>query len=281
MKNLEKINNLENLDTSNIINAEGMFKKDESLTEIDFSAHTFRPATNISHMFEDDKKLETITFGSNAFKNIVDGSYAFANDTSLKNIKLYDTTITDYEKLSATNSWRAEYATDLRSMFKNDSNLSQLNLYSWDFKDADTGNSVLGEGMFDGTNLESIVLNEKLKFDSHTALTSKKGTTWISVEHRVGSDKKIAFSGIPTFDKDGNAFNGIGSLYVGKGKVRGIDSNGEVTEKITYKASDSLKKGQLVNNLVTIPTNQGDIIIVVEGSFGNSVEEREEWKNII
>jgi len=263
MTNLKNINHIEKLNTENIDNAEGMFKNDSSLETLDLSAHTMTIAHNISHMFENDRNLKSITFKSTAFSQIRDASYAFANDTSLEGL------LVSGSNLSATNSWKAKYATDLRGMFKNDSQLKQLNLFNWDFEKADTGNSLDGEGMFDGTNLYSIVLNDNLKFSPHTALTSEKGKTWISDKHRDGSDKKIAFSGIPTFDKDGNIFNGIGSLYVVNKRA---DESDKITDPITYKANNFLKDGQSVNNLVTITTAQGDMVIVVPSYIGDNGE---------
>ncbi|MBL3532000.1 BspA family leucine-rich repeat surface protein, partial [Companilactobacillus zhachilii] len=277
MTNLTKVNNLKNLNTVEVENAEGMFKNDSKLEHLDLSAHSFRPAKNISHMFENDSKLKTIKFGSSAFKNIVDGSYAFANDKSLTDFILIDPSIPRTYELSATNSWTAEYATDLRSMFKNDSSLKKLNLYTWSFKKADTGNSALGQGMFDGTNLETIVLNGSLKFSEGTALTSKNGIKWVSDKDDKGNH---SFYGVPSIDNKGNARGGIGGLYNGINNVIGTNDKGDKTDKLTYNATGKAEVDKQINNLITIPTDHGDITVNVAGNYGkpdNEVKIPDTW----
>ncbi|MFC6177721.1 hypothetical protein ACFQAV_12965, partial [Companilactobacillus huachuanensis] len=276
MENLKKIDHIKNLNTEQIENAEGMFKNDTSLETLDLSAHTIPFAHNISHMFENDKNIKTITFKKASFIRIKDASYAFANDTSLTDFLVKNNKGNIEKGLSATDSWKAVYATDLRSMFKNDINLTTLNLDNWFFDKADTGDSSKGEGMFDGTSLKSIVLNDNLVFNANTALTSQDGITWTSVEDKVEGnihdpEVKQSFSGIPTFDKDGKAISGIGSLYKKGAVVQGWDSHSKrATGRLTYIASGDGVKGQSINNLVTIPTNQGDITINAPGSLGNS-----------
>lgn len=277
MTNLTKVNNLKNLNTEEVENAEGMFKNDSKLEHLDLSAHSFRPAKNISHMFENDSNLETIKFGFGAFTEIIDGSYAFANDRALTDFILISSTIPDPSKLSATNSWLLGNATDLRSMFKNDSSLKKLNLYTWGFRNADTGNSAYGQGMFDGTNLETIVLNGSLKFSEGTALTSKNSIKWIS---KTGTRVNQFFYGVPSIDQSGKAHGGIGELYNGVNYVTGIDKDGEKNDKLTYEAKGGLDSLKNIPNLITIPTDHGDITINVTGNYGkpdNEVKIPDTW----
>ncbi|AYE39012.1 BspA family leucine-rich repeat surface protein [Companilactobacillus zhachilii] len=265
MTNLTKVNNLKNLNTEEVENAEGMFKNDSKLEHLDLSVHSFRPAKNISHMFENDSKLKTITFGSSAFKNIVDGSYAFANDISLTDFTVVDK-LHDTSNLSATNSWTATYATDLRSMFKNDSSLKTLNLYTWNFRDADTGSSFEGTGMFDGTDLSEIVLNKRLKFSESTALTSSHGYEWTGVS---GVGENSNFYGVPTFDKNGRLTEGIAKIFNGKSKSYKADVN---YVKYVAKENTVASGNTVIPNLVKVETNVGDISIPVNGTVGSKVE---------
>ncbi|WP_147007330.1 BspA family leucine-rich repeat surface protein, partial [Companilactobacillus nantensis] len=264
MTNLTQIDNISNLKTENITNAEGMFKNDKSLKNLDLSAHTMQSAHNISHMFENDTKLKQITFHLSHFIRIVDGSYAFANNTSLQKLSLPVSNSKKDKEISATQSWKARSATDLRAMFKNDDNLNELDIVNWQFSNADTGDSYKGEGMFDGTNLKSITLIGWLKFGKNTALTSKRGALWTNKKDENGNPTEGAyiFSGIPNYVGE-KKVNSLGELY--NGKYSSLDI-------LEYTASNKINVGELNNNLVTIPTDQGNIIINVEGTVGQQTE---------
>lgn len=193
-----------------------------------------------------------------------DSSYLFANMTNL-------TKVNNLKNLNTVEVENAE------GMFKNDSSLKKLNLYTWSFKKADTGNSALGQGMFDGTNLETIVLNGSLKFSEGTALTSKNGIKWVSDKDDKGNH---SFYGVPSIDNKGNARGGIGGLYNGINNVVGTNDKGDKTDKLTYNATGKAEVDKQINNLITIPTDHGDITVNVAGNYGkpdNEVKIPDTW----
>ncbi|WP_338231135.1 SLAP domain-containing protein [Companilactobacillus muriivasis] len=252
MVNVTSITDLDKLDTSNTTTMEGMFKGDEKLTDLNLSNSNLSQAENISHMFEDDSQLTTIEFSkSTGFKHIVNASYTFANCSDLKD-------------LSAMTTWQASNATDLRAMFKNASSLTSLNLgvLNWSLNigstNADTngmpntGDSSIGEGMFDGTNLTTISLPKQMYFSPKTALTSLSGSQWVS---QSGGK---SFNGVPTFDSNGNATGGIGSVFDGS-------NSGILKNDYSVVASPN---GTAVSNLITIKTNRGNITFAATGNVG-------------
>ncbi|WP_334329258.1 hypothetical protein, partial [Companilactobacillus sp. HBUAS59699] len=262
MTNLKTINNLSNLtftaDAEHPQILEGMFKNDYSIEDIDLSAANLIKAENISHMFENDYKLKTIEFSNTTgFKDIVNASFTFANCSSLVN-------------LDAMTKWQASNATDLRGMFKNASSLKKLSLgvLNWSINFGktntptngmpNTGDSSIGEGMFDGTNLDSITMPQKLYFSPGTALTSSLGSKWVSDQ-----DNK-QFLGVPTFDDSGNATGGLSSLYNGN----------VVSDSILLKYTpQGASTDETITNLVTIKTNQPNMTITVPvtGTVGQTV----------
>ncbi|WP_125588073.1 BspA family leucine-rich repeat surface protein, partial [Companilactobacillus jidongensis] len=279
MTNLTSFNNdtLSNLDTSAVTNAEGMFKNDKNISIIDLSGNDVSKAENISHMFENDDLLTTIKFSDTGLKNIVNGSYAFANDPLLSSFTKPNTDI------SSMNSWNAYNATDLKAMFKNDVSLGDINLGTWSWTKGtgstngsrnpaewpNTGDSSIGEGMFDGTNLNSITLNSYLSFSPGTALTSDSGSTWSN------STYNASFSGIPQFNGT-TLVSGIAKLYIGTGIITTLDGstiNGVTDVKqrmFAYTPSGAVQNGQTATNQVTIHTTQGDIVVIQDGLVGTT-----------
>ena len=261
MTNLATISGLDKLDTSNTSNMQGMFKNDSTITNIDLSSNVLNAATDISHMFENDSKLGNVDIASGIastdsrpgkpFKKLTNASYAFANDVELTNV-------------DSLKSWQGWYLSDLSGMFKNDAKITSLNLSNlmWTMMGTkpNTGDSSVGEGMFDGTNLQSITLSPALSFSPNTALTSTSGGQWVS---NVGdiSGKSFNFLGVPSINATGTATGGIGALYTGA-KVSG-DIN------LTYNAT-KLATGTTVSNLITINTNHGPISFIAQGTVGQT-----------
>ncbi len=236
---------------------QGMFKNDSNLTSVDFTQNTLSEVTDISHMFENDTKLETMTTATlstdsgKSFKKLTDTSYAFANDVLLTN-------------LDSLKAWQGWYLTDLSGMFKNDAKITSLNLSNLGWNTfgghPNTGDSSVGEGMFDGTNLQSITLSPSLSFSTNTALTSTSGGQWVSAVGK-NSGKTFNFLGVPMIDSSGTATGGIGSLYTGTAVSNDI--------QLIYSATQ-IPNGTAVSNLITINTNHGEISFVAQGIVGQT-----------
>ncbi|KRK65577.1 hypothetical protein FC72_GL000018 [Companilactobacillus tucceti DSM 20183] len=255
------------LETGDTINAQGMFTNDTSLTTPDFSNNDFSKMENISHMFENDHALITIQLGAMPFKSIVNGSYAFADCENLTDF------LGQYSpQYSSTNAWYVEKDTvaNLISMFKNDKSLNTIQLTTWGWKDGtETGDSSLGEGMFDGTNLSSIKISATLKFNPKTALTSSKGIKW--TDTTFGQ----SFSGVPTFDENGNPTGGLGSLYTGISTTQLQGKDDLKNKYLVWNASGVPDSTTQVSNLVTIHTTHdgttSDITTTAHGTWNSTV----------
>ena len=258
MNNLTTIKNLSNLDTSNTTNAEGLFKNDSKLTDVDWSGNNVGSMTNISHMYENDTSLKSTEYSSDRSNNVqsaTDASYTYADCTNL---------ITPGISL-----WQGSSLRHTDGMFRNDTGLDTLDLSKVIFSIyINTGDSSKGEGMFDGTNLSSIILSNNAFFSKETALTSTKGDVWVSDD----STGKYQFTGIPTLDNSTNGtsstFNGIGSLFDGNRRVS--YPNDSTKLNTTFKATGVATDGTTVKGLVTIHTNHGDQEFIAEGKVGQT-----------
>ncbi|WP_156408962.1 BspA family leucine-rich repeat surface protein, partial [Companilactobacillus nodensis] len=263
LTDIKDLNKLQFADADGInvtTSAKGMFRNDSSITSINLSQNNLYYIEDISHMFENDTSLETTIYPIKSPKmniaHITDASYAYANDTSL-----VDPGVSD---------WQVHGIKNLTGMFKNDSNIENLNLKSWyEYPEAkpQTGDSSKGEGMFDGTNLETITINGSMRFDSETALTSTHGTMWVNSytdpDHGIttpvtGKD----FSGVPTFT-NGVATGGIGSQF---------DGSGALDTKYTFAAQQA-PAGSIITNIVSIPTNHEGVSIpvIAQGTAGEEI----------
>ncbi|WP_338217190.1 SLAP domain-containing protein [Companilactobacillus muriivasis] len=266
----------------NTTDTEGMFKNDSKLTEINLSKNDVTQIENISHMFENDTSLQSITFSKNSFQNITDGRYAFAND-----VKLQKFISTDKPDLSSTNAWRtnsealqtnSKVIINLISMFKNDISLDSLNLFNWSWaKTTKTGDSTINEGMFDGTNLNSIALNPNLRFNPNTYLTSNKGTSWkgYTKDHDIYTPTGDTFTGIPISKDDGTIINGLGYFYNGSG-----NHLSNTSDVVYYHAVENTSQNITVTNQVTIHTNLNyDVTTNATGTIGRltPVTPKEQW----
>jgi hypothetical protein len=138
----------------------------------------------ITYIVKDGDKSTTYTYG---ISGLIDGSYMFADDPNLTTISLH--------------SWQLGNADRLLGMFKNDTSLRTIDIHSWTNNGFDSGDSSKNEGMFDGTELDEIILGSSNKFSNYTILPSKKSTIWSN------SDKSLHISA--------NTLNGFDSI---KGK---------------------------------------------------------------
>ncbi len=188
LSNLTTINNINQLDTSNTENVSGLFANDTKLTTVtgskttdgvvDLSDLNLTSVTDTSDMFLDDSSIQDITFPERAttIKKSTNFNYMFKNDISLNALDV--------------SNWQFSYAKTMLGMFQNDKSLKNLSISSWNMDtDPDTGDSSKNEGMFDGTDLQSIKLSSANTFKIYTALPSSKSNGW--------TNGSVAFSAEP------------------------------------------------------------------------------------
>lgn len=256
MPKLTTISGLENLDTSSTTNMEGIFKNDTSLDSVDFSKNNVHSVKNFSKAFENDSKLKKVIFPSDSHANaalVNDTRHMFANDKSLIDPGVKD--------------WQVHLLLFTAGMFKNDDQIPTFDIGGWLMNTSvNTGNSSIGEGMFDGINFQSIIFNNYAVFSPETALTSQRGNIWTSVEPAYTDGSVAHFSGIPNSSSD----NGLGSLYkqtnTNLQNSKTFVTNNHLT-KLTYNPTvdDSTTN---IPNLITLPTNVGDQSFVAIGTVG-------------
>jgi len=85
-KNLTEIKNIENLDTSECENMNGMFFQCQSLSSIDLSHFNTFNVTTMNQMFNNCKSLTNLDLSTFNTKNVKDTSWMFANCPKLKKI---------------------------------------------------------------------------------------------------------------------------------------------------------------------------------------------------
>lgn len=188
LSNLTTINNVNQLDTSSTENVSGLFANDTKLTTVtgskttdgvvDLSDLNLTNLNDTSDMFLDDSSIQDITFPERAstIKKGVNFNYMFKNDISLNALDV--------------SNWQFSYAKTMLGMFQNDKKLKNLSISSWNMDtNPDTGDSSKNEGMFDGTDLQSITLSSANTFKDYTALPSSKSNGW--------TDGDVAFSAEP------------------------------------------------------------------------------------
>ncbi|KRN98317.1 SLAP domain-containing protein [Companilactobacillus kimchiensis] len=252
MPKLTTINNLENLKLDNTTDIQGMFKNDSSITKIDFTNNTLHAIKDISHAFENDTNLESVVFPTGNAVNlsgVSNANSAFANDINLVN--------------PGVSAWQVAQLTDSRSMFKNDAKIASLDLHGWlTSKNLNSGDSSIGEGMFDGTDLQSIRIHNQAYFSNSTALTSTSGSKW--------QNGNVTFMGIPT------ATSGLGFTFTkdvpvaSAGYTASSDGNQKWDQYARLYTAVSSPDGTTVMNLVTVPTNHGNITVEAQGIIGQS-----------
>ncbi len=208
LSNLTTINNINQLDTSSTENVSGLFANDTKLTTVtgskttdevvDLSDLNLTSLNDTSDMFLDDSSIQDITFPERAstIKKGVNFNYMFKNDISLNALDV--------------SNWQFSYAKTMLGMFQNDKKLKNLSISSWNMDtNPDTGDSSKNEGMFDGTDLQSITLSSADTFKNYTALPSSKSNGW--------TDGNVAFSAEPNnsdnYNYNLNSVKGSLNLY--------------------------------------------------------------------
>ncbi|WP_278552678.1 SLAP domain-containing protein [Companilactobacillus farciminis] len=293
LNNLTTINNIDKLDMSNTSNASGMFMNDAKLTDIvssnntshtsgnyDFTAMNFGMLKDTSDMFLNNLSVKTITFPNtvdtkgNTLKKVTNFNYMFKNNISLTNIDMKNWQFSPYGDTIT-----------MLGMFQNDYSLDSLNLRSWYMPDSViTGDSSLNQGMFDGTNLNSITLSSYNRFKPETALPSSTSNGMAE----ASSDTNTIVSGGKTFatipgntkyDYDLNSIvshSGAGTNYVANAKA---DPATPIKTTMTVQTNMGPKQIDVIGTLYgavseDVPTETGytaDLLKVVGTIMPDSV----------
>ena len=116
--NLTEINNLQNLDTSYVINMNSMFFNNMQLAELDLSFFDTSNVTDMSYMFAAMYSLTELDLSTFDTSNVTNMSYMFAYMELLTNLNL--------------SSFDTSNVTDMSYMFSDMDSLIELNLSSFD-----------------------------------------------------------------------------------------------------------------------------------------------------
>lgn len=260
LTNLKSIKNIDNLDTSNTENTSGMFANDTNLVDatnaeethtadnqkLNLSSLNWFFVKNSSKMFLNDSSVTEIDLPADqysTFAQSTDDSYMFKNDINLKTVNLAN--------------WQFRNHKDLTGMFQNDANLTNLDLSTWDMTRSpvpnETGDSSIGQGMFDGTNLNKITLSKYNRFKSYTDLPSKASNHWYD------SNNNIKFSTLAANDNGQT----LGTLFTNTvpdvSKINLVPNPGETVT--------------IINATMSIPSNLGNKNVSVKGTLNSAVTD--------
>ena len=111
-QNLKEITGLENLDTSNVTNMDGMFSDCSSIEKLDLSALNTEKVTNMSNMFRGCKSLKELKLSSLETANVTHMPYMFADCRSIKELYL--------------DSFKTQNVRDTQYMFSNCEELTTI-----------------------------------------------------------------------------------------------------------------------------------------------------------
>ena len=160
MRNITKINNIENLNTEYVTTMEAMFKDCVGLVSIDVSGFNTENVTNISKMFAGNTGATTIDLTNFNTSKVTDMSELFSGNTKMTMVytKSFDTTnVTNMSGMFKNckemtsfdlRNFDTSNVTDMSSMFENCSKITYLDLY--DFNTANVTNT---EAMFKNCTL--------------------------------------------------------------------------------------------------------------------------------
>jgi len=118
LPNLERIDNAERFDTSNVTNMNNMFGGSPSLKTLDLSNWDTSNVTDMGFMFNGARNLETLNVSNWNTSNVTSMRTMFQNAESLTGIDV--------------SSWNTSSVTDMGWMFNGASNLETLNVSNWD-----------------------------------------------------------------------------------------------------------------------------------------------------
>ena len=255
---LPTVKDSEGFDAPVLTKTAGLFANDVRLVDwsnsstpnatpkVDLSTWNMSGITDTSNMFLDNSSATQIILPTDTDKapqSVTNFDYMFKNDAALTSI--------DFTK------WQFNSAKSMLGMFQNDTSLTTLSFVSWStrFNKPDTGDSEKGEGMFDGTNLTSIILSPSNSFKTYTALPSTTTAGW-----KNGSK---TFGAIPT---DTNYQYNLNTITSTLTDYAGTSFS---TDGTTAKSYDYT---------MIIKTNMGDQSVKVSGPLYSIVSASPETK---
>lgn len=127
MSQLVTIDNLTNLDTSQVTNMNMMFSQCKALTNLDLSNFNTAKVTNIAAMFASDSSLQALDLSSFDTSQVTDMGYMFTSNTSLASVNV--------------SSFDTSKVTDMTNMFMMCYNLTELNLANFDLRNIEGSNA--------------------------------------------------------------------------------------------------------------------------------------------
>ncbi|MGM0330907.1 WxL domain-containing protein [Enterococcus sp. AZ084] len=147
LPNLERIDNAERFDTSNVTNMNNMFGGSPSLKTLDLSNWDTSNVTDMGFMFNDVRNLETLNVSNWNTSNVTSMRTMFQNAESLTGIDV--------------SSWNTSSVTDMGWMFNRARNLETLNVSNWNTTNVSEATSMF----FNTTNLSELHLGTRSRFD--------------------------------------------------------------------------------------------------------------------
>lgn len=159
--------NIDSWDTRHVENMQAMFYGNTSLTNLDLNSWDTSSVVNMGGLFYKDSSLESLAISNWDTSNVVDMELMFYGNSNLVDLdvsrwntaNVMDTSFMFYKTISLTelnlNSWNTKNLEYMQAMFYGDSNLTNLLIGNWN-----TVSAIDMSYMFQGvTGLTSLDLN--------------------------------------------------------------------------------------------------------------------------
>ena len=229
-QNLEHIEGLENLNTSEVTSMRNMFQSCEKLTTLDLSHFDTGKVTDMTYMFNNCYSLKSLVIDSFDTRNVTSFEQMFCECHSLTSLNL--------------SSFDTGSATDMMSMFSGCKSLESLDLSSFN-----TGNVTEMRGMFEycssleNINLSSFNVEKVQSMNSMFHGCSKLASLDLShFNTKSLSFMTAMFSGCTSLGSlDLSSFNtesvySMSYLFRGCTSLASVDLSSFVTDKLKYMA---------------------------------------------
>jgi surface protein len=215
---------IENWDMSSATDLEAMFYGCGQLTSLDLSKWNVENVTTMSHLFADCFKLQNVDFTGWNTASLVSVNAMFNHCTSLKTLdmSMFDTSkieafpqmfeaCSSLERIVGLENWNTTSGHDFNEMFSGCGSLKELNLSTFDTRNADAKH--LTEG----------------KYENGVFMSFTSG---------CGSLEKITFGPNFSFDGIGNCPNGYKFVMPSATKVAGWDGKWYTADGTGYLPSE-------------------------------------------
>lgn len=167
---IEKIEGLENIDTSNVINMRRMFADDLNLKELDLSTFDTSNVTNMDSMFCYDTNLYKLNISNFDTSKVTEMEFMFSTTSKLKNID-----VSNFETSNATDmsfmfiysgvenldvsNFNTSNVTNMAGMFGSMESISTLDLSNFDTSNVTNMYAMFGTWEDNNSKLKSIDLS--------------------------------------------------------------------------------------------------------------------------